>query len=110
MLLYRTLNRIQNDIMSSSLWQIQTRVHNETGYWGPVDANHQFCEPHYVTTHYLAEPYNAISSFIYIIVAYAAFRRTKGAAWIQVMCLWLAVIGVGSFLFHGEYKSEIRSL
>lgn len=108
-------------------------MHNETGYWGPVDANHQFCEPHYASTFYLAEAWNAISSLLYVAAACHVYGRiviatrnsTKTeskmtdrsssnnnmkAWWMTALCLWLAVIGFGSFLYHGTMRRSMQLL
>lgn len=104
-----------NPATLSSIWQVNTRVHKETGYWGPVDANHQFCEPHYATTEYLAEAWNAVSSLLFVAAAWWAFRhpdmkqlRRHEQQWIKCACLWLAVIGVGSFLFHATMRRSMQ--
>jgi dihydroceramidase len=95
--------------MSSSLFDITTRVHSETGFWGPVDANHQFCEPHYDKTFFLAEFYNALSSFLYVGIGIYIFCRIQDS-WIRVACSWLCLIGVGSFLFHGTMRYSMQLL
>lgn len=49
-----------------------------------------------------AEPFNAVTNFAFLISAYLLARQLKGsgdvAAWI--LTLLVAMIGVGSFLFH----------
>jgi dihydroceramidase len=91
------------------LFDIKTRVHSETGFWGPVDANHQFCEPHYDNTFFLAEFYNALSSLIYVGIGIYIFRRIQDP-WIRATCYWLCLIGVGSFLFHGTMRHSMQLL
>ena len=92
-----------------NFWQIPTRVHNATGFWGPVDAVHQFCEPHYATTYYAAEFYNGLSSIVFVLTAWQCYRTLPDSSstssstdimWIRGLCGWLALIGVGSILFH----------
>lgn len=94
--------------------QINKRVHNATGFWGPVDAVHQFCEAHYSTTHYLAECYNAISSLWYIYLAYHLLfsqKQESSKAWIlPALAGWLGMIGIGSFLFHGTMRRSMQLL
>eukprot|EP00966_Prymnesium_polylepis_P280543 6481907-Prymnesium_polylepis.1 len=34
-----------------------------SGFWGTPSAVHQFCEPKYATSHFVAEFYNSMSSF-----------------------------------------------
>ena len=96
--------------------QINKRVHNVTGFWGPVDAVHQFLEPHYRTTVYLAECYNAISSVWYIYLAYRLLslsrkKRHEKSVWIlPALAGWLGMIGIGSFLFHGTMRRSMQLL
>lgn len=47
---------------------------------------------------YWAEPVNAVTNAAFVLVAAAMWLRTRGLA--RVMCGVLAVIGVGSYLFH----------
>lgn len=50
-----------------------------------------------------AEPVNALTNAAFVAVGLLAWRRARaeGAdAWIRILCLWVAAIGVGSFLFH----------
>jgi len=102
----------------SSWWKIATRVHGRNdGYWGPVDANHQFCEPHYTSTIYLAECWNAFSSLAYCVMAAYLYyfnprlfvddQHRRHVSW---MCGWLAIIGLGSFLFHGTMRRSMQFL
>jgi hypothetical protein len=94
--------------------QINKRVHNVTGVWGPVDAVHQFCEPHYGTTVYLAECYNALSSLWYILLAYRLLyypKKQQQPSWIlRTLTGWLSMIGIGSFLFHGTMRRSMQLL
>ena len=54
-----------------------------TGYWGKATAVHQFCEPKYATSPYVAEFYNSISSFLYVFAAcYALFWQLASSLWI----------------------------
>lgn len=50
-----------------------------------------------------AEPINAVSNVAFVIAGLAMLAKARNAgseAWVQVLCLWAAVIGIGSFLFH----------
>jgi len=100
---------------SSLLWEVTSRVHAETGFWGPVDAIHQFCEPHYSTSFYFAEFWNAVSSLIYTALAWILYRKVlrspmPGKPWLYSVCAWLAVIGIGSFLFHATMRRSCQLL
>ena len=113
------------------IYQVPTRIHNETGYWGPVDAIHQFCEPHYNTSYYVAEFWNTMTSIVFVLAAWNCYSRLQhaealpstiskkatsssttppGLVWMKVACGWLAVIGVGSFLYHGTMRRSMQLL
>ena len=81
-----------------------------TGYWGAATAVHQFCEPKYATSPYVAEFYNSLSSFIYVFAA--IYALSKPAARRDPMILFtglsLAVIGLGSVAFHGTMLFEFE--
>lgn len=51
-----------------------------------------------------AEPINAVSNLAFIVAAVVGFREARRlgwhSAWITVLCVLAASIGVGSFLFH----------
>lgn len=50
-----------------------------------------------------AEPVNAVSNAAFVLVGLVAFllaRKENADSWTRALCLWVAVIGVGSFLFH----------
>lgn len=95
-----------------SLFEVDSRTHDVvTGYWGTPDALHQFCEPHYATSHYFAEFYNALSSLLFVATALYALASCKAmrsdpyivASWVSV-----AIIGMGSFLFHASMKYSLE--
>jgi dihydroceramidase len=78
------------------------------GYWGVPTAVHQFCEPKYATSKYVAEFYNSISSLLYVLVAaYALSRREFRQDPSMVLTAALvALIGLGSAAFHGTMLFE----
>ena len=49
---------------------------------------------------YWAEPLNAVTNAAFLVAAAAMWRRAAGLPVARVLCLILAAIGVGSFLFH----------
>ena len=49
---------------------------------------------------YWAEPVNAVTNAAFVIAAAVMWRRTCGLPLARALCAALAVIGVGSFLFH----------
>ena len=79
-----------------------------TGYWGMATAVHQFCEPKYATSHYVAEFYNSISSFLYVFcAAYVLSKReARQDPMILLTTVLVAIIGIGSVLFHGTMLFE----
>lgn len=63
--------------------------------WQPIDA---YCER--TSAAYWAEPVNAVTNLAFLLMAWVMWRRTAGLPLARVMCGVLAVIGVGSWLFH----------
>lgn len=49
---------------------------------------------------YWAEPVNAVTNAAFLIAAYVMWRRTAGLGMARALCVVLAAIGVGSYLFH----------
>ena len=49
---------------------------------------------------YWVEPLNAVTNAAFLIAAAVMWRRTEGIAIGRLLCVILAVIGVGSYLFH----------
>lgn len=50
-----------------------------------------------------AEPVNAVSNAAFLVAGFGALHRARkenADIWLQLLCLWAAAIGVGSFLFH----------
>ncbi|MEO0498085.1 MAG: ceramidase domain-containing protein [Pseudomonadota bacterium] len=69
-----------------------------SGWFEAIDI---YCER--TDASYWAEPINAISNLAFIVSGLLAFRyaRKLGAdPFVQGLCLWVGVIGIGSFLFH----------
>lgn len=61
----------------------------------PIDA---YCER--TSAAYWAEPVNAVTNAAFLIAAVVMWRRTDGLPMARAMCVVLAAIGVGSYLFH----------
>jgi len=75
-----------------------------TGYWGPITANYDWCEPNYQHTHYVAEFFNTLSSVPICLVGLYSFRMALTHQYgFNFLCasLGLFVVGVGSVVFHG---------
>lgn len=63
--------------------------------WQAVDG---YCER--TSAVYWAEPVNALTNLAFVLAAWVMWRRCAGVPLAQAMCLVLAVIGGGSYLFH----------
>jgi hypothetical protein len=61
----------------------------------PIDA---YCER--TSAAYWAEPVNAVTNLAFLIAALLVWRRTGGLPLARALCVVLAAIGVGSYLFH----------
>lgn len=62
------------------------------------DSLDQYCER--TGPDYWAEPVNALTNFGFVVAAAWMWRRVAGLPLARAMCVNLAVIGVGSWLFH----------
>ena len=62
------------------------------------DAVDGYCER--LTPDYWAEPVNAVTNIAFLVAAALVWRRTAGLPLARALTLVLAVIGVGSYLFH----------
>jgi len=67
---------------------------------GWFDQSDNYCERLDLT--FWSEPLNAVTNASFLIAAYIMWRRTRGANLIlaDILCIVLACIGIGSFLFH----------
>jgi len=80
-------------------------------FWGTIDSSIQFCEDKYSDVVWIAEYYNTISSFAYVLAA-LPFVYTK----IQKVAKCGVMVGLGSVLFHctlrqyGQWVDEISML
>jgi uncharacterized membrane protein (GlpM family) len=68
---------------------------NWAGWLAAVDG---YCER--VGPHYWAEPVNALTNLAFLVAAAVLWPRVRGRATGQVMVAGLALIGIGSWLFH----------
>jgi hypothetical protein len=66
-----------------------------TTMWDAIDA---YCER--TSAAFWAEPVNAVTNVAFVMAALLMWRRTAGLPLARAMCVVLAAIGLGSFLFH----------
>ena len=57
-----------------------------------------YCER--VDPSYWSEPVNAVTNATFLIAAFVMWRRSAGQGLAGVLCVILAAIGIGSYLFH----------
>jgi dihydroceramidase len=102
------LLKLFHTMASEWIWSVNNLAHtHSTGWWGEVEANHAFCEPHYAVSHYIAEFFNSTSSLIYILLAFF-IQLPKHDAFLQISRIWLLAIGIGSLLFHGTMRYAMQ--
>lgn len=86
----------------------------EMGFWGPVDASLDWCEPNYAITPYIAEFWNTISAipmFTWSLVGwYLCYKSGVKEARFKVLLASLGFIGIGSVCFHGTLRFSAQLL
>ena len=73
-------------------------------YWGKPDATVKFCEEAYKESNFIAEYYNTISGFIYVIIGLLYIKQYKELAF---SCISL---GLGTILLHCTQKHYAQML
>lgn len=75
-------------------------------FWGPVTSTIDWCEPNYLATRFVAEPFNTLSnlSFILLGIAGAVHELRDRNLQISYLTLFasLAFIGISSLFFHAS--------
>lgn len=71
------------------------KAENDMDWTCAIDA---YCER--MGPGYWAEPVNALTNLAFVLVAAWMWPRVAGLFWGRILCAVLAVIGVGSWLFH----------
>ena len=78
------------------------------GFWGPFDAEFNWCEPDYETSPLVAEPLNTLTSGLYLAPPLLGFGLMPELLCIEtrfvVVAIWIFLIGVGSIIFHGTLR------
>lgn len=87
-------------------WSNQPPVH---GYWGPSTSSIDWCEANYTITKFIAEFTNTLSNLA--IVSWAIYGlkncRQENLPLPLALCqAGIALVGVGSFLFHATLRYE----
>lgn len=78
---------------------------NNNFFWGNPDASIHFCENKYDKNIWIAEYYNSISAFCYIIVAFYLYSKEK-----YIIGDDLLFLGISTFLFHMSLRSWAQIL
>jgi len=82
-------------------------------FWGPVDAMHQFCEAKYAVSPYVAEFWNTFSNIpCFVLPGLYTLLRGRCDFDLRVKLMWacMAVVGMGSFMFHGTMRFKWEML
>ena len=84
--------------------RFESKLDTKIGYWSPSTSSIDWCERNYVVTHYIAEFWNCISSFLMCVTAVILFVRgvLNGVEnRFLFLSLSFGLIGFGSTCFHG---------
>lgn len=88
-------------------------VNNKVGFWGPPTATLEWCEDNYDFNYYIAEFWNCVSSFTYIIPAFVGILFAIQDR-LEVRFIYsysgMILVGIASFLFHMTLKIETQML
>ncbi|KAI8607261.1 ceramidase [Chytriomyces sp. MP71] len=85
-----------------------------TGFWGEPTSTLDWCEENYVVTKYIAEFWNSTSNALYILFMFVGLfsaARLGVTEWRVYLSLYsIAIVGVGSFLFHATLWYETQMM
>ena len=72
------------------------------GYWEPHTSSIDFCEPNYLLTPYIAEPYNAFSSLAITALGLIGLLYGNPTQELRFVVMYgcFAAVGLGSFALH----------
>jgi len=79
------------------------------GYWPPPSADFNWCEPDYIYTPYIAELWNTLTSFLFLVGPALLWSSTRDWS-VRVNLLLVAAIGLGSAVFHATLQYEAQLL
>jgi len=80
------------------------RTVGQVGFWGPPDAEINWCEQDYMVLSWVAEPVNVVTNIFFIALPasfLAVHETTRETTLIAVLVI---VIGAGSMLYHGSLR------
>lgn len=72
------------------------------GHWLPHTSSIDFCEPDYLLNHYVAEPFNVVSSIFIAMLGLCGllYSNPTQEAMFSVQFLVVIAVGLGSVLLH----------
>jgi hypothetical protein len=78
----------------------------QTGRWGPINSDFDWCERNYEVLEMVAEPLNSATSGLYPLIALYGFSWSspRPSFWHLVLLVVTAAMGVGSVIFHGSLR------
>ncbi len=82
-----------------------------TSIWGPVTSTVDWCEPNYLVSAWVAEPFNTASSLAMVVAGLLGIvlHRTLPVRY-RVALAMLVVVGIGSVAFHATLRFETQML
>ncbi|GAA94406.1 uncharacterized protein L969DRAFT_25706 [Mixia osmundae IAM 14324] len=95
--------------MHQTVWY--SRQGPTDGFWGPVTASIDWCEENYVVSHYIAEFSNTLSNLFFVgLAAFSVIMgmREKLPLRYLLSAAGIALVGFGSFAFHGTLKYQTQ--
>ena len=84
----------------------------KNAYWGPVTSNIDWCETNYALSPYIAEFFNSLTSLAFVVAGIYGIvqcRRTGADIKFTLCCIGIALVGVGSTLFHATMLRETQT-
>ncbi|XP_074597322.1 alkaline ceramidase [Brevipalpus obovatus] len=84
---------------------------NYPGFWDPITSTLDWCEKNYEINYYVAEFWNTLSNFTFIIqplMAYYRLHRLKLPFLYYCPLFYLSFVGMGSLFFHMTLKYEMQ--
>lgn len=82
------------------------------GHWLPHTSSIDFCEPDYFLSHYVAEPFNVLSSFFIAMLGLCGllYSNPTQEGMFSVQFGVIVSIGLGSVLLHSTLQAFPQSL